>query len=329
MLGLRAGEGRVARSGGMHQALRALLREGSPKGGTGGWCSMTIPPLSRSEPDISRRFYDFSYIERIIQSYGDCLTKRKMTTIIYEPRGRAKEYSELAANLYSGCDHACSYCYAPLATRKKRDTFCLSKPREGVLKKFLADAKELEQRNEKRPILLSFTTDPYQSLDIKYQLTRKAIKILHNHNLSVSILTKGGKRSERDFDLLSKNRNLCEYGITLVFIDEAMREKMEPGAAPVVERIEALKKAHKLGIKTYVSLEPVWFPEDALKFIDMTHDFVDLFKVGKLNYHPQQYNVNWTAFRNDVIEKLKEYEVDYYIKKDLEKFSSNELIAKC
>jgi len=193
----------------------------------------------------------------------------------------------------------------------------------------LADAKELEQRNEKRPILLSFTTDPYQSLDIKYQLTRKAIKILHNHNLSVSILTKGGKRSERDFDLLSKNRNLCEYGITLVFIDEAMREKMEPGAAPVVERIEALKKAHKLGIKTYVSLEPVWFPEDALKFIDMTHDFVDLFKVGKLNYHPQQYNVNWTAFRNDVIEKLKEYEVDYYIKKDLEKFSSNELIAKC
>jgi len=284
--------------------------------------------LSQSEPVISRRIYDFSYIERIIQSYGDCLTKRKMTTIVYEPRGRAKEYSELAANLYSGCDHACSYCYAPLATRKKRDTFCLSKPREGVLNKFLADAKELEQRNEKRPILLSFTTDPYQLLDVKYQLTREAIKILHNHNLCVSILTKGGKRSERDFDLLSKNRNLSEYGTTLVFIEETMRQKMEPGAAPVVERIEALKKAHKLGIKTYVSLEPVWFPEDALKFIDLTHDFVDLFKVGKLNYNPQQLNVNWTVFRKDVIEKLKEYDVDYYIKKDLEKYSLDPLAVK-
>ena len=290
---------------------------------------MIVPPLSRSEPDISRRFYDFSYIERIIQSYGDCLTKRKMTTIIYEPRGRAKEYSELAANLYSGCDHACTYCYAPLATRKKRDTFCFSKPREGVLNKFLNDAKELEMQNEKRPVLLSFTTDPYQTLDVKYQLTRDAIKILHNHNLHVSILTKGGKRSERDFDLLSKNKELSEYGTTLVFIEETMREKIEPGAASIKERIAALKKAHKEGIRTYVSLEPVWFPEDALKFIDMTHEFVDLFKVGKLNYNPQQYNVDWGVFRNDVILKLKGYGVKYYIKKDLEKYSPASITAKC
>lgn len=245
-----------------------------------------------------------------------------MTSIIYEPKGRAKEYSEFTANLYSGCDHACVYCYAPLATRKKRDTFCFSKPRDGVLNKFFEDAKELEIRNENRPVLLSFTTDPYQTLDVKCQLTREAIKILHNHDLKVSILTKGGKRSERDFDLLSKNRELSEYGTTLVFIEEKMRAKIEPGAAPIQERIDALKKAHKLGIRTYVSLEPVWFPEDALKFIDMTYKFVDLFKVGKLNYNPQQFNVNWNIFRTDVIEKLKGYDADFYIKNDLEKYAS-------
>lgn len=250
-----------------------------------------------------------------------------MTSIIYEPRGRAREYSELAANLYSGCDHACTYCYAPLATRKKRDTFCLSKPREGVLNKFLVDVIELETQNEKRPVLLSFTTDPYQTLDIKYQITREAIKILHTHNLKVSILTKGGKRSERDFDLLSKNKELSEYGTTLVFIDESMRERYEPGAAPMQERIAALKKAHKMGIRTYVSLEPVWFPEDALKFIDLTHKFVDFFKVGKLNYNPQQNNVDWATFRNDVILKLNEYGIDYYIKKDLEKYSLVPLVV--
>jgi hypothetical protein len=198
-----------------------------------------------------------------------------------------------------------------------------------VLNKFLVDAIELEKQNEKRPILLSFTTDPYQRLDVKYQLTRDAIKILHSHNLRVSILTKGGKRSERDFDLLSKNKELSEYGTTLVFINESMREKYEPGAAPNSERINALGKAHELGIRTYVSLEPVWFPEDSLKFIDLTYKFVDFFKVGKLNYNPQQNNVNWTIFRNDVISKLDEYGVDYYIKKDLEKYSTIPNAIKC
>jgi DNA repair photolyase len=243
-----------------------------------------------------------------------------MTKIIYEPSGRAKEYSELAANLYSGCDHGCVYCYAPLATRKKRDTFVLSKPREGVLNKFLDDAIELEERKENRPVLLSFTTDPYQHIDLKYQLTRDAIRILHKHKLKVSILTKGGKRSERDFDLLSSHPNLSEYGTSLVFLDEEFRKKNEPEAAPTAERIKSLKIAHSMGIFTYVSLEPVWFPEDALKIIDLTHEFVDFYKVGKLNYNIQQQNVNWKEFRLNVIDKLEKYKKKFYIKKDLEKF---------
>lgn len=243
-----------------------------------------------------------------------------MTTIIYEPRGRAKEYSELAANLYSGCDHGCVYCYAPLATRKKRDTFIHSKPREGVLNKFLDDAIELEKQKETRPILLSFTTDPYQKIDEKYQLTRDAIRILHKHNLKVSILTKGGKRSERDFDLLSTHPELSEYGTTLVFVDESYRKINEPEAATTEERISSLKKAHARGIFTYVSLEPVWFPADALKLIDLTHKFVDFYKVGKLNYNTQQHNVDWKKFREDVISRLEKYEKKYYIKKDLEKY---------
>lgn len=32
---------------------------------------------------------------------------------IYEPSGKAREYSPLALNLYKGCDHGCNYCYVP------------------------------------------------------------------------------------------------------------------------------------------------------------------------------------------------------------------------
>ena len=55
--------------------------------------------------------------------------------IIYEPKGRAREYSPLAANLYRGCGHGCIYCYAPAVTFTAREVFrshpC---PRQDVLR---------------------------------------------------------------------------------------------------------------------------------------------------------------------------------------------------
>ena len=205
---------------------------------------------------------------------------RHRTSIIYEPQGRAREYAELAANLYRGCDHGCIYCYAPLATRTNRQEFHQPSVRTNVLEKFTKDARELAMIEEKRPILLSFTTDPYQHLDVREKLTRKAIEILHFYNLNVSILTKGGKRSERDFDLLSKRLELSEYGATLVFTDEELRKEIEPFAAPTDERITSLMHAHEMGVQTYVSLEPVWKTEQTLELIDRTSDFVDFYKVG-------------------------------------------------
>lgn len=242
----------------------------------------------------------------------------KITSIIYETKGRAREYCELAANLYKGCEHGCIYCYAPLATFKKREDFCKPSIRKDVLAQLEIDAIELERIGENRPILLSFTTDSYQQLDVETELTRSAIKLLHSHNLKVEILTKGGKRSERDFDLLSKRPDLSSYGATLVFTNEKQRELIEPKAAPTQERIASLKKAHEMGIPTFVSLEPVWYPDQTLEIIDLTYEFVDLYKIGKLNYNKQQKEVDWKKFKSDVINKLETYGNKYYLKKSLQ-----------
>jgi len=53
--------------------------------------------------------------------------------IIYEPSGKALEYSPLAANLYAGCGHRCVYCYAPLALKRTREMFYSAKLRDGNL----------------------------------------------------------------------------------------------------------------------------------------------------------------------------------------------------
>lgn len=244
-----------------------------------------------------------------------------MCNVIYETKGKAREYCELSANLYRGCSSGCVYCYAPSATYRQREDFYNNvTPRNNILKQLEKDAVELQRSGETRSVLLSFTTDPYQKLDVKEKLTRNAIKILHSHNLKVTILTKGGRRSERDFDLLSSRPELSSYGVTLVFSDESLRQEIEPGAAPTQERITALEVAHCLGIHTWASFEPVWEAEQSLELMKEAIDYIDLFKIGKLNYHPQSKLVDWKQFAHDAIKLMKDNNKNYYIKDDLRKF---------
>ncbi|MDY6959442.1 MAG: radical SAM protein [Halobacteriota archaeon] len=243
--------------------------------------------------------------------------------VIYEPKGKAREYSPLAVNLYKGCGHMCDYCYAPAALRMSREDFHVPVPRSNIIKNIEADAKTLSEKNCRDPILLCFTCDPYQPIDSDYRLTRRVIEILHSHNLKVRILTKGGYRSKRDFDLLSWRPDLSEYGTTLVFNDEEQRRIHEPEASPTSDRIKALKIAHSLGIPTWVSFEPVFDPKSVYQMIDETYEFVDRYSVGKLNHNKEvEDKVDWSLFHRKVTGLLDLYGKEYYIKNDLGRYNS-------
>lgn len=235
--------------------------------------------------------------------------------IIYEPRGAAREYAALAANLYSGCSHGCKYCYAPMATFKKRDAFAASPhPRANALAMFKHDATCLPRGAS---VLLSFTTDPYQPIDVQYALTREAISILHECGCFVEILTKGGSRAIRDFDLLCPED---AFATSLTFFNDADSLLWEPEAALPADRISAIKQAKAAGLTTWASLEPVIDPEQTLALISATHEFIDLFKVGKLNHNAASHSINWRRFAHDAVSLLKRYRKKYLIKNDLKKF---------
>jgi DNA repair photolyase len=237
--------------------------------------------------------------------------------VIYEPRGKAREYSTLAVNLYTGCGHQCEYCYAPGVIKISKVLFSKPVPRQNILERLALESKKLGEQSKKGIVLLCFTCDPYQPIDEYHQLTRKAIRILHYYGLSVMILTKGGRRTERDFDLLSRND---WFGVTLTNLEDTLSLKWEPFAALPAERISSLQHAHTKGINTWVSLEPVLYPEIALEIIDKTHTFVDMFKVGMLNYHPHAKRINWHKFAVDIQKHLTELHCSYYLKEDLKKW---------
>ena len=141
--------------------------------------------------------------------------------------------------------------------------------------------------------------------------------IAREYGVKVDILTKGAYALvSKDFSLMRDTD--VHLGVSLSFVSDEKRKEWEPQASSVSDRIKILKKAHSLGIYTWVSVEPVIYPEEALSVIDKAHEFVDFWKVGKLNHNREVENaVDWHKFYLDVRARLQHYGANFYIKKDL------------
>lgn len=231
--------------------------------------------------------------------------------LIYEPKGRAREYAALALNIYRGCDHGCLYCYAPAATHRTREQFATVEQRRDFLKKLAYEAHAMESTE---PILLCFSCDPYCNADTELKLTRETIKILHAAGHRVTVLTKGGTRALRDLDLFTPRD---AFATTLTITHDATSREWEPEAALPGDRIDAIRQFHLANIPTWVSLEPVLFPDAALRIIRYTHPWVDLYKIGKWNYDARANEIDWHKFARDAKALCESLGKPYILKRDL------------
>ena len=93
------------------------------------------------------------------------------------------------------------------------------------------------------------------------------------------MVTLCGLRSVRDFDILARNR--WKYATLILFRSESLREEWEPGAAPIAERVQALREAHAAGISTWVSLAPAAYPAELIEVVELLRADVDAWKIGR------------------------------------------------
>jgi DNA repair photolyase len=241
----------------------------------------------------------------------------KGCSIIYAPRGQAGEYAPLATNPYRGCGHKCAYCYVPSVLRMDRKEFDSSATeRNGFATALIKDAKKYQMLGVTEQVMLSFTTDPYHPFDNR--LTRLVIGTLQAHGLGVCTLTKGGSRALRDLDLFRHDRDA--FASTLTSLDDAFSRKWEPGAAPASDRVATLRRFHDAGIFTWVSLEPTLDVESSLEIVRETHSFVDLYKIGRVNYLPMTKTTDWRDYTLRMIDLCQKLGVKHYIKKDLQPY---------
>lgn len=211
---------------------------------------------------------------------------------IYNPQGKAGEYSEWACNFYTGCSNNCDYCYCKrgFMSRVWSDKPQLKKCFKSEADALVVYEKELKLNLEalrKSGLFFTFTSDPFVQENGARETHMTAILLALSYGVPVQVLTKRTDFSNSPYynKILDKYKDLIAFGFTLTGHDE-----LEPGASSNQERVLAMKRLHQKGFKTFASIEPVVDFESSLKMIEATVGDCDLYKVGLMSGSGVKYD---------------------------------------
>lgn len=164
-------------------------------------------------------------------------------------------------NPYRGCQHACAYCYARpsheyldfgAGTDFETKIVVKLKAPELLRETFLKKSWKGER------IVISGDTDCYQPLEACYELTRRCLEVCLEFGNPVSLITKSFLVT-RDLELLTAlhERTYIDISISIPFWDEKNARLVEPGAASIRKRFEALARLSGAGIACGVLIAPI------------------------------------------------------------------------
>lgn len=207
-----------------------------------------------------------------------------MAVIIKETQAKSilsvSKVYDYVINPYVGCQHACSYCYARFMKR-----FTGHKEPWGEFVDVKVNAPDLLQTEiaKKKPgrTWVSGVCDPYQPLEARYELTRKCLGILAQHDWPVIVQTRS-PLVLRDVDVLKQGRDF-EVGLSITTADDGIRKLFEPRAPAVGERVRTLDRLHGAGIRTYAMIAPMLPGAEGLP--EVLAGKVDYLLVDRMNYN--------------------------------------------
>lgn len=161
-------------------------------------------------------------------------------------------------NIYRGCSHACSYCYAIYSHQYlNADGFYDDiHVKTNIVEQL---ERELSAPTWKREVInIGGVTDSYQKAEETYQFMPRILKLLIRYKTPAIISTKS-TLVLRDYDLIDELSRITYINIaaTITTLDEAVRQKIEPGGAPSAERFAMLKQFRKTNASVGLHVMPI------------------------------------------------------------------------
>jgi DNA repair photolyase len=213
---------------------------------------------------------------------------------------------DYTVNAYVGCQFSCAYCYARFMKRYTGHSEPWGKFVDVKINAPELLAREVKKK-KKGKVWLSGVCDAYQPLERKYRLTQQCLQILVMNRWPFTIQTKS-PLVLRDIEILKKAAG-AQVGFTITTADDKVRKIFEPGAPPVIKRIDALAKLHSAGISAFVMIAPMLPGAEGL--VHLLDGKVDHVLIDKLNYHYadwafKKHGMQWAADKDFILQKGEE-----------------------
>ena len=164
-------------------------------------------------------------------------------------------------NPYQGCEHGCAYCYARPTHEYWGYSAGLDFERTILIKRNAPELLEQTLRKKNwvvHPISISGATDPYQPIERKEELTRRALQVALEFTQPVSLITKNALVL-RDIDLLAElaRQGLASVAISLTTLEEPLRRVLEPRTSTGHNRLNAIKALNDAGVPVMAMIAPI------------------------------------------------------------------------
>ena len=188
---------------------------------------------------------------------------------------------KLTFNPYTGCDHACVYCYAASYI----PNFFNCRPKKDLIPRLKGEAAKLKGEI----VSISNSSDPYPNLEAKTGLMRKCLEILSKHDCKIQIVTKSSL-VVRDIDFLKKIPSMVT--LTITTDNDNISRVLEPHAPSPSERIKTAEILIEKGIPVSTRVDPIIpfvndNPENLIKtlaFIGIRHITSSTYKIKPDNW---------------------------------------------
>jgi len=161
-------------------------------------------------------------------------------------------------NIYRGCNHACRYCYAIYSHQYlNSDGFYDDIYVKTNIVEHLE--RELSSPSWKREVInIGGVTDSYQKAEETCQLMPQILKLLIKYKTPAIISTKS-TLVLRDLDLIDELSRITYINVaaTITTLDEEVRQRLEPGSAPSLERFAMLKEFRRTNASVGLHVMPI------------------------------------------------------------------------